>query len=268
MNNLPIMDKMAVVFHGIIGGIADRNGVGEMIDVETCAKFFRHNVLFSYDCDIFLHSWSMEHEDLLISLYKPKKALFQPQEMFGYLGSKEDLSDRIRGQSFRTISRYTSFERAMELKKQHELESGFRYRWVLALRFDLVFFTKLNLELFESPYFYICFEPYWPNINVVDHLDDRIFLANSVKMDEYSMIAAEIRSGKYKDILHSTHHITYRKLKEMFNGDISMIRFGFRRYEDVEIYRFIMDPSQNPLGHPLGALKTKARMENLLKTLE
>lgn len=260
-----IKDKMAVLFHGIIGGMVDRNGIGPVINLQDCEKLFRYNVLSAYDCDIFLHSWSNEYRDTIIDLYKPVKYLIQPQEMFGYTGSMLEYSHPEIGQSFRTLSRYTSLYRSMQLKRQYELDNNFVYKWVLAIRYDLVFLTKLDMNKYDNTYFYICKEPHWKDAFAEHHLDDRIFLASSINMDTYSLISEELMQNKYADISHLTHDITYRKLVSMFNGDTSMIRFGFNRYEDVEIYRMIMDTSQNPIGHAYGALETKQRMENLLK---
>lgn len=259
-----IKDRMAVIFHGIIGGMLDRNGIGPSINVSDCEKLFKYNVLSSYDCDIFLHSWSDAYKDLLINLYNPVDYLIQPQEMFGYTGDMQGYSHPEMGQSFRTLSRYTSLYRAMQLKRQYELDNNFVYRWILVIRYDLVFLTKLDMNKYDDRYFYVCNEPHWKDVFAERHIDDRIFLASSKNMDNYSLIAIELAQNKYKDIVHLTHDITYRKLIEMFNGDTSMIRFGFNRYEDVEIYRMIMDASQNPIGHAYGALETKQRMENLL----
>jgi hypothetical protein len=262
------IDKMAVVFHGIIGGVAGRNGIGAAVDMQKCAKLFKHNVLKHNDSDVFMHSWSVEHEDVLKSLYNPVRCNFQPQEMFGYLGSKETNSHVEIGQAFRTLSRYTSLERAMLLKTNYEIENGIRYRWVLVVRFDLIFFTKLDLHNLDHSCFYVCSEPHWKDINEWGMVHDVVFLANSDLMDEYSRIAKEIKSGKHNDVSHATHIITYRKLKEMFSGDMGRVRYGFKRYQDVEIYRFIVNPQQNPIGHAYGALDTKGRMEKLLEEID
>lgn len=264
MHNLQVIDKMAVIFHGIIGGIAGRNGLGDTINIWDCAKIFNHNILSSYDCDVFIHSWSVENKDLLLSLYNPVKNLFQPQEFFGYSNNKETNSHVELGQAFRTLSRYTSLERALSLKKQYELDNDIRYRWVLVIRFDMIFFNKLILSNLDQNCFYVCSEPHWEDINEWGMVHDIAFLSNSDLMDVYGGIAEEIRSGKYNDVANATHKITYQKLKEMFNGDMSRVRYGFRRYEDVEIYRFIVNPQQNPVGHAYGALTTKNRLNELL----
>ena len=83
-------------------------------------------------------------------------------------------------------------------------------------------------------------------------------------MDEYAKIADEIDNKKYTDTLHAAHVISYRKLKEMFGNTMEQVKYGFKRYDDVEIYRFIINPQQNPVGHQYGALQTKDRLSKLL----
>ena len=267
MNSLPILDKMAVVFHGIIGGMDGRNGVGSFINVTDCAKLIKHNILSMYDCDIFMHSWSVEQQDLLVPLYNPKKYLFQPQEMFGYSFNDQTFKDEDQTHSFRTVSRYASLERAMELKKQYEIDNNFKYKWVLVLRFDLAFFNKLILDNLDPSCFYICSEPHWPNIQDLQVVHDILFLSNSNTLDTYCEIAGEIRNKVYDDTLHAAHVIAYRKLMLIYNNDIAKVRYVFKRYEDVEIYRFVVKPKLNTVGHAYGVLETKDRMESLLKSL-
>jgi len=47
-----------------------------------------------------------------------------------------------------------------------------------------------------------------------------------------------------------------------------MIKFGFVRYEDVEIYRMILDYHQSEKGHLYGGDKTKNKLDRLLKIIK
>lgn len=263
-----IIDKLAVIFHGIVGGMGGRNGLGVPIDLDICAKLINYNILSHYEHDIFIHSWSEDHKDSILSLYNPKKFLFQPQEMFGYSFNEKIYKNELYTHEFRTVSRYNSLQRAVNLKKEYELENNFQYKWVLVLRFDLVFFTKLELNKLDNSCFYICYEPHWPDIHKLGVVHDVLFLTNSSIINKYSIIADEIKDKKYNDTLHAAHVIAYRKLKEMFNVNMdSIVRYGFKRYDDVEIYRFVIDPIQNSVGYPYGALQTKDRLFSLLKLI-
>jgi hypothetical protein len=96
-------------------------------------------------------------------------------------------------------------------------------------------------------------------------LDDRIYLSNSYLMDDLSKMGSEIQRGIYKP--SDIHNAVYMKLMKMFNNNLNMIQFGFNRYVDVEVYRVIIKPELNPVGHAYGALETKSRLEALLNKI-
>jgi len=178
MENLEIKDKLAIVFHGIVGGMDGRNGIGLSSNIEDCAKTIKYNILSHYDSDIFMHSWSINNEQELKELYTPIYSLFQEQEYFHF--NKSQITDHEEiGQSYRIFSRYTSLERAMKLKQKYEIENNFRYKWVIVLRFDLVFFNKLDLTKYDNNLFHICSEPHWIKLNITNLFHDIIFLSNS-----------------------------------------------------------------------------------------
>jgi hypothetical protein len=255
-------EKIAVVLHGIVGGMSERNGEGDPVDIVSCYKTIDYSILSNYDCDIFAHSWSIEHEESIVSLYKPKSYSFQPQENFGYFAEKASSIGDI-GQAYRIVSKYTSLKRAMELKCRVEEENNFIYKWVVVLRFDLIFFTKLDLSILNPNNFYVCLEPYWTEPHTLMH--DIVFVSSSSIMDKYTTLVDDIHKGLYDPSV--AHETAYNKARDILDGDISRMVYGFHRYKDVEIYRMIMHPELNPLGHKNGALETKARMEILLKSL-
>jgi hypothetical protein len=257
---------MAVVFHGIIGGMDGRNGIGVPIDIDICAKTIKHNILSEYDTDVFIHSWSIEHKDSVESLYNPVMSIFEPQEMFGHSFDGSALQNEHATILFRTFSKYNSMYRAMQLKQDYENKNNFKYSWVLVLRFDLVVFNKLNLSNFSNNNFYICSEPHWPDINSLQMVHDIVFLSGSELMDTYCGVAKELESV-YKERIGEAHRLAYFKLKDMFQGDMNRVGYAFKRYEDMDIYRLIMSVEQNELGQQYGALETKGRLEQLLKKI-
>lgn len=262
MSNNLVKDKMAIVFHGIVGGLDGRNGIGPPINISDCSKTIKYNILSKNDNDVFIHSWSIDHEAEIKELYNPVKSLFQPQEYFGFSGV--EASDAPEdGQSFRSISKYVSLHKAMELKREYEKEQGFVYKWVLALRFDLVFFTPLDVSQSDPQFMYVCSEPHWIASNLRMH--DIVFLSSSANMDVYGNFGSELQNRTYNP--RDVHTSTNSKLLNMFNNNRGMIQYGFHRYKDVEIYRTVMRPELNPIGHAYGALETKPRFEELLKQI-
>lgn len=267
------MGRLAIIFHGIIGGMAARNGIGQPSDIDICFKTIKHNILDIYpDHDIFMHSWSIDFKDKLVEMYNPKSYLFEKQENFGYTGDMASLSNEGNGQAFRTISKYTSLERANKLRIDYEKINNIQYDWILVLRYDLIFFTKLNLEKYDNSIFYICNEPNWENdIHRLKMIHDIIFLAAPINMNKFCSLAEDFRNNKHKEQLHSIHHTGYSKLIEVMNNDISKIKYGFNRYIDIEIYRLVIYPEQNPVYKQyehMGSMAGKKQLECLLKEIQ
>lgn len=238
--------KVAVVLYGIAGGMVWRNGIGETINIEDCAKTIRYNLISHYDCDVFLHSWSIKERDRLISAFNPVSYIIEPQEMFGYSEGINHNVDQREGFEFRCISRWTSSERAMSLKLKYELENNIRYDWVILARIDLIYFKKIELSNYSQEYFYICRDPFfgdglWAPDRNVPAIDDRIFMANSDNMDKFCTIAQDIRDNNTHGLLNDPHGLALKKLMEMFGGDRTRLQFGFHRFTGVDIYRSIVN---------------------------
>ena len=151
----------------------------------------------------------------------------------------------------------------MKLKADYEEANQFKYDWVLILRFDLVILNKIEFLDLDPKNVYICYEPHWPDITACGMVHDIIFLCNSSLADKYGMIAEEIRQGQYTNILYAAHMIAYRKLLQILPGTIN-IRYFCKRFVDMDIYRFVVDPDQNELGKQYGGLETYQRMRALL----
>jgi hypothetical protein len=262
--NLPIKDKMAVILHGIVGGMDGRNGMGSPANISDCSKTIKYNVLSAYDCDVFIHSWSINHSEEIMSLYNPTASLFQPQEFFNFSESQRT-HDTIPGQPYRSVSRFTSLERSLLLKRNYEESNGFKYKWVFAIRFDLVFFNKIDLSKYDPQHIHICLDPYWGQENFT-LLHDILFLSNSDMMNNFIGFPSELLNKTYDPI--DIHHAVSQKIFKMVNNERSMIEKSFKRYEDVEIYRLVMRPELNdPTGHPLGSLATTGRFYELMKKI-
>lgn len=260
-------NKFAVIFHGIVSGDSGRNGLGNLINLEHCAQLIKHNLLQDLDYDIFVHSWSPVAAEQIISLYNPVSSLFEEQETFNYNFSEEDFLDENKTHGFRTVSRYESLHKAIQLKNEYSKAYGINYDWVLVLRFDLVVLNKINFDNLNKEYFYVCSEPHWQNIHDVQMIHDIIFVSSEDLMNSFGEIAIDIRNGKYADILPQTHKLAYKKLSEILS-DVQCIQFICNRFEDMDIYRLVTNPDLNELGKQYGGLTTSARMQKLLLELE
>lgn len=267
--------RLAIVLHGIVGGMGGRNGLGQSIDTAVCAKTI-HHFFDRYNPDFFLHSWSTDQAADLTALYPPKAFQFQPQEYFQFPELKDSSAfrDENRTHRFRTVSRHTSLWRGIQLLRQYEEEHGFRYDWVLVLRYDLVFLRPLELETLDIRCFYVPQEPHWPAALIdggaTGMVHDVFFLANSVMMEQYARVAEEIGpGGKYEAIAVWTHQMTYQKLREMYPGTMwDLVQYGGYRYVDYEVYRLAMLPETNLVGQQYGASTVRGKIEQLLKEID
>jgi len=266
---LPVKDKLAIIFGGIVGGDSGTNNTGNIIDFKSCAQTIIHNVISPNDADVFIHSWSVDQEKDLIDIYKPKKYSFEKQEMFGYNFTQEEGADIINGQGFRVTSRYVSVERGMNLKQEYENEQGFVYKWILIFRLDYVVLTQLtpnNLNALDANSIYVGYEPSWPNIAYTQKLYDGFFLGHYSAMDLFYYLGSQMKNGIYAQYIHDAHYLMYIILLQKF-GSIDNIKYIYQRFKDFEAWRLINKPELNPLGIQYGVLDTKDRYEILIKSL-
>jgi|TARA_A100001011_G_scaffold396652_1_gene495071 hypothetical protein len=168
----------------------------------------------NYDVDIFIHSWSESQKDKILEAYKPKSHIIEEQivfertlEEYGIVGDdikewdisqaakigyelllpsrksvsaiKEEMSKEI----FRTHSRWYSTQQSIKLKKEYEEENGFVYDFVLATRFDNVFYKFPKLEQMPTDKFYASPRTGRPDIELA--FFDYWFMSNSQNMNKF-----------------------------------------------------------------------------------
>ena len=140
----------------------------------------KHLIMDHYSTDVFCHCWNVEYQERILSLYKPKKSIFENQKDFdtnlenyninenerninkwnmseiakkGYndvfenRNNWEKTIEEFKIQAFRTSSRLYSTKRVIELKTQYEEEHNFKYDIVLICRYDNFWNYKYNLNL-------------------------------------------------------------------------------------------------------------------------
>jgi hypothetical protein len=235
--------KLAVLLYGIVGSKSGRNRTDNLIDYELCYKLINRNILSQYDCDVFMHSWSKKQEKDLVKLYKPVKHLFQKQEHFGYaaLGAKkkEILRQNPYEHEATIVSRYNSFERANNLKKEYEIQNNCRYEWVITIRYDTIVLSKLNLSPLNPEYFYINWHPYWMVIPEQDSCDDTTFLSGSENIDKYAGIIQEINSGIYHHLLYDPHVLCHNHIVNIM-GIENIKHHDYLATKNISTYRGVL----------------------------
>lgn len=156
---------------------------------------FKHlfeNVMI-HSPDVFIHCWdkSLEHE--LVTLFKPKKYIFQDQIGFETATAQLNL-DRFRGSRgdiLKTLSFFYTRQMSNKLKKMQEEEIGNKYDCVVSSRFDVGYHNyrknKTSYIKFDPTLDLSCvYSAYWDQINA--GISDHWFYSNSETMDKIANI--------------------------------------------------------------------------------
>jgi hypothetical protein len=152
------MKKVAICIKGAVGkkGTAHErfyhtNEVyrpGEYIDyIAVRNSIIKHIVDANpgYEFDFFLHGWNIELEDELIDLYRPKKHLFEDNNIYN-----DEISSMIKDPSdFGGVSGSLSLKKSLELKEQYEKDVDIKYDIIIVYRYDVLIWKDMILELYD-----------------------------------------------------------------------------------------------------------------------
>jgi hypothetical protein len=169
--------KIALCLAGLAAGKNDigRNSGG----IEYSISHFKEHIMDKYDVDVFAHSWSVDMEERINELFRPKRSIIEKQKTFVKnpkehseydLSCEEEKGKRIMaGESPGLVmkkykspkntyqqckSMWYSRKKSIELKREYELENNFEYDFVLLARFDLCFFSGFDFENLNNENFY------------------------------------------------------------------------------------------------------------------
>ena len=256
--------RVALCLYGLVGGKVDKGGGGGDLDYNIAFNSYQKHILSKNKIDIFIHSWSIDHKEGLIKLYKPKDSIIEPQIDFKNeinLRFKEyyvDFTIRIknmiknvfrskkvifysqRDRAFRARSRWYSNKRVIELKKNYELENNFEYDFVMVSRLDVCFFSDILFSSFDNSYFYAS---NWNDVNIQPDgsympnkqnnqegrgFMDLWFFSNSKLMDKFGSLYDNISNY---DI--SPHRSSFQHVAQI----TKRVKFKFYRWNDYELVR-------------------------------
>jgi hypothetical protein len=243
--------RTALCLCGIVGGKGGRDGGGGNVPFEECYNTYKDRIIDINGADVFIHSWSCDVKDEVVGLYKPVKYEFNQQKTF----KKErklftSLAAKKQESAYRSLSRWYSTKKVIELKKAYEVENKFKYDCVMLARFDLLFFVDLNFSNYDLKYLHasnwntpmgLPGRPHIKADKVNRSLDrdgflDLWFFSNSDTMDEF----AEVYDGIVrKEYSVSQHSAPWDRLVK--NGySKNDFKYIFYRHFDYEIYRWHM----------------------------
>lgn len=152
------MKKVAICLKGAVskkGNIHERfynkNDVyrdGDYIDyVSVRNSIFRHIVEPNkeYEFDFFLHGWNIDLKDHLVDIYKPKKHLFENNNLYNDVIS----SIIINPIDFGGVSGSLSIKKTLELKELHEFEVEKNYDIIIVYRYDVLLWKDMVLNNYD-----------------------------------------------------------------------------------------------------------------------
>ena len=242
--------KIAMCFYGLAGradnfqGTQNWIGAGENnLDCDVAYRHYKHHVFDKNDqIDIFFHTWSIEQENVLRDLYKPKDAIFQEQIDFdrpeNFYDPKKDR--KIWG----AFSRWYSTQRSVELKKKYEEENNFIYDCVMLTRFDIAFMSDLVFKNYNMDNFYASGQKNPNHIHVIsnEYISDWWFFSNSLAMDEFSQLYDNIHSLGPVGEWYDQHRMAKAKVIDM-NID-HKLKYVLNRDDDNKLVRELLNDPQ------------------------
>lgn len=185
--------KVAVCLYGLSNG---RNDRGRAVDT-TCLPSVLDKHVKPFDADVFFHTWTEDaaHEAYLVETLRPTKHACEAPRMFAEAKNKKQS----------TYSRWFTFQRVLELKRQHEQEQGFQYDWVVVCRFDMTFLKGFNLGAYPRDALVTAeFEP-------PEALDDAWFVGSSPVMDKMAPLFENLDAMLDAGCELSNHSLSYRQ---------------------------------------------------------
>lgn len=240
--------RIALCLCGIVGGKTGKDGQGGPVDFQRCYDSCRKHILDVNNADVFLHSWSVGLEKELCGLYRPKKAIFIPQEQFA---TNRHLLAKEQHEEFIVKSKWYSVQEVMGLKRVYEQAQGFVYDWVMLSRFDLLWFVDFDFSKLSPGFHAANFND--PPTGKSGHthrnrslkekrLLDLWFLGNSASMDKlatlYSYlpeyIPADIHKYSGASKLIDPHRYVWSHVQNVVK---SPLHYTLYRWDDFELIR-------------------------------
>ncbi len=142
--------KIAICLHGKFSGKNLRNDIQSF---DLAYEYLEKNFLNDYNIDIYLHGWgdNLKESKRLIKKFKPLKFKIEKQKKFKIAKLKYNMTKTGPWSGEKII--FNNYSRLYSLKKCFELIKK-KYDYILVMRFDCVFFKKINFKLLKKNIFY------------------------------------------------------------------------------------------------------------------
>ena len=234
--------RIALCLSGIVGGKGGPNGKGGVVDIKTIFNQYQKHILDKNNVDVFIHSWSIDYEEILSELYNPKLKSFENQITF-----HSKLNNPIdKDATHRFYSRWNSIKKTIHLKKDYEELNGFEYDVVMLSRLDLLCLTDIIFIDYDPKYFWVSnwntngprkLGPYGKQTSAGNGFLDFWFFSNSPNMDKFSYLYDDLESKEFFK-KHSSNrlsgHVVSKQYANILEFDVKKTMYrGF----DHEVFR-------------------------------
>jgi len=106
-----------------------------------------------YEFDFFIHSWSVDLQDKLLSLFKPVEYLIEDNNQYA-----EILTEKMQSagsNNFRQVSQFFSLQKGCNLLKDYVQKTGTIYDYVICYRPDVTLWKDMDLSQYDPSIFYV-----------------------------------------------------------------------------------------------------------------
>jgi hypothetical protein len=187
--------RIAISLFGLIGSMDGKSGCSitgadQVLDL-AYKHWYEHVISKNDQIDFFIHSWNVELQDSINTLFKPVATQYEQQKIFEV--PEYVVGEEIRKQSH--YSRWYSTQRSMQLKRQYEEQNNFKYDWVMSARFDIAWKVPVIFSEYNNDIFYYGGFHRGESIKVIDFW----FFSNSENMDKFSDLYSHINVYTKRD---------------------------------------------------------------------
>ena len=127
---------------------------GKFRDGDSCVESIQSYIIQKYNVDVFIDYSFNENDaeygitDKLVKLYNPIKLQYEqyPIELERIIEFAHSYNKNIESNPDSLFKMWYSIKRANDLKKQYEIDNGFKYDIVIKSRFDLKILDNINFK--------------------------------------------------------------------------------------------------------------------------
>lgn len=153
--------KIAFCLHGLSSGTNFKEG-GLPVTFSAESKLYHKHLIDINNTDCFYHTWDSDVSSSIFQAYRPKKFKVEPTRIFVKPNKLDYLKHRINklmgiNELYRVNnlhSRWYSFYESVKLVTDYENETGIKYDFIFATRFDMSLFKDVIFKNFDKSKFY------------------------------------------------------------------------------------------------------------------